>query len=481
MSLRSRPPSKARREAQFRHAVIGGLLADPPGAGELGARLDALAARLWRQPDGSWSKVGRSTIERWFYLGRDADDPLAALTRARRKDAGQVRVMAAALLTALAIQYAAHKGWSYKLHVDNLAVLCEEEPDKYGQMPSYSTVRRRMLARGWVKHRVRRRPTPGQRAAAERLEQWETRSFEVSAVHALWHYDFHQAHRKVADRSGEWHKPVCLCILDDCSRLCCHIQWYLVEATEEMVHGLQQAMCKRGLPRGTLHDNGGAMMAAETLQGLSDLSIDSNNTLPYSPQQNGKQEKFWDLLEGRLMAMLERVDPLTLDVLNYATQAWAEMEYNRARHDELGMSPIDRMLLGPDVSRKAPSLLDLQRAFCVRQRRTQRRSDCTISIEGVRVELPSRLRTLRKVTVRFARWDLSKAWVVDDDTDAALACIKPLDKAKNADGRRRVLAPLDNAELPTVADDHEPLPPLMRKLMSDYAATGLLPAYLPKD
>ena len=140
--------------------------------------------------------------------------------------------MAASLLAALAIQYVLHKHWSYQLHFDNLVALCEEEPNKYGQMPSYSTVRRRMLARGWVKFRVRRNATPGQRLAAERLEKWETRSFEASAVHALWHYDFHEASRKVVDRNGEWHKPMCFCILDDCSRLCCHIQWYLVEAAE---------------------------------------------------------------------------------------------------------------------------------------------------------------------------------------------------------------------------------------------------------
>jgi len=480
MSARSQPPGKRRREAQFRLAVIGDLLASPPAAGALGARLDALASKVWQRTDGRSGRLGRSTIERWYYLARDADDPVAALTRACRSDAGKTRVMAASLLAALAVQYAAHKRWSYKLHFDNLAALCQEEPDRHGPMPSYSTMRRRMLARGWVKHRTPRNPTPGQRAAAERLDKWETRSFEVTAVHALWHYDFHEASRKVIDRHGQWHVPVCLCVLDDCSRLCCHIQWYLVEATEELVHGLQQAVCKRGLPRGALHDNGGAMMAAETQQGLQDLSITSHNTLPYSPQQNGKQETFWQQLEGRLLAMLERVEVLTLEQLNLATQAWAEMEYNRARHDELGISPIERMLQGPNVARKAPPTEQLRRAFCKRESRTQRRSDGTISIQSVRFELPSRLRTLRRVTVRYARWDLSRAWVVDGD-DVVLARISPQDKAANADGRRRVLAPLPDAELPAIGDEHQPYPPLMRKLLRDYAATGLPPAYLPKD
>ena len=59
-------------------------------------------------------------------------------------------------------------------------------------------------------------------------------------------------------------------------------------------------------------------------------------TLPYSPYQNAKQEVFWAQVEGRLMAMLEGVEPLDLKCLNEATQAWVELEYQRARHSELG-------------------------------------------------------------------------------------------------------------------------------------------------
>jgi hypothetical protein len=81
----------------------------------------------------------------------------------------------------------------------------------------------------------------------------ERRSFEVSHVHALWHFDFHEAKRSVALPNGERRKPVLLAILDDHSRLCCHAQWYLdPENTESLVHGLCQAFQKRGLPRAVL-------------------------------------------------------------------------------------------------------------------------------------------------------------------------------------------------------------------------------------
>jgi hypothetical protein len=40
--------------------------------------------------------------------------------------------------------------------------------------------------------------------------------------------------------------PVLLCFPDDRSRLVCHLQWYLAETAETFVHGLCQAIFKRG-------------------------------------------------------------------------------------------------------------------------------------------------------------------------------------------------------------------------------------------
>ena len=101
-------------------------------------------------------------------------------------------------------------------------------------------------------------------------------------------------------------------------------------------------------------DNGAAMLAAETLQGLEDLGILHETTLAESPYQNGKQESFWTQVEGRLLAMLEGVEELTLELLNEATQAWVELEYNKKRHQELGVAPVRRYLDGPDVGSPLP-------------------------------------------------------------------------------------------------------------------------------
>ena len=118
----------------------------------------------------------------------------------------------------------------------------------------------------------------------------------------------------------------------------------------------------------------------------------------------------------------------------------------------------------------------MRRAFRMQVRRAQRRSDGTVSVEGVRFEVPSVYRTLASLTLRVARWDLSNVHLVDPRTEAYLATLLPLDKRANSDGRRRAIATASSAPAPRVSG----IAPLLRSLMAEYAATGLPPAYLPK-
>jgi transposase InsO family protein len=254
---------------------------------------------------------------------------------------------------------------------------------------------------------------PGEARAAQRRQNREIRSYEAEYVGSLWHLDFHHGSLKVLTPGGQWQRPIVLGFLDDHSRLCCHLQWYLSETAEDLVHGLSQAIQKRGLPRALLTDNGSAMVAEEVKEGLLRLGIVHEKTLPYSPYQNGKQESFWATLEGRLLEMLDGFAELTLDFLNEATQAWSEIEYNRAVHRETSSSPVERFAHAPDVLRASPSSNALREAFRLETTRRQRHSDGTISLEGVRFEIPSRYRHFSDVAVRYARWDLGRVDLVD--------------------------------------------------------------------
>lgn len=459
--------------ARLRFSIVGRLLAAPPARGELHREIAELAAKTWRHPiTGEPTRFGRSTIERWYYQARSARiDPVARLRRRARKDAGQQQTIGDRLKVALRAQHQDHPSWTYQLHYDNLAALVAGA-EELGTLPSYSTVRRYMKAQGLVRQRRRK----GQRTRVP-AEPRETRSFELEYVHGLWHADFHHGSRCVLTRAGRWEKPFLLGILDDCSRLCCHLQWYLDEEAESFVHGVSQAFQKRGLPRALMTDNGSAMRAAETQRGLLELGVVWEPTLPYSPHQNAKQEVFWASVEGRLLAMLEGEHELTLALLNEATQAWAELEYNRETHSEIGMPPLRRFLDGKTVGRDCPSSDVLRRAFRVEIKRRQRQSDGTISLFGQRFEIPSRLRTLEHVCVRVARWDLGFAHIVDERTGTVLCPIYPLDKTANADGLRRGHEAIGE---PIPQRDSAGIAPLLKKLMADYSATGLPPAYLPK-
>jgi transposase InsO family protein len=471
--------------ARFRFSVIGGLLVRPMGKGDLRPAIEALAEKSWIHPTQSDQalRLGFSTIERWYYRALKAANPFEALGRRTNQALREHPSLGPELFVALQESYRLHRGWTYKLHYENLVPLVSARPE-LGPLPTYHTVRRIMKKYGWYRDRKRfRNPTPGQQRAMDRLDTREVRSYEASHVHQLWHTDFHSGSLPIQTPQGTKEYPRLCAILDDASRLCCHAQWYLAETAENLYHALMQAFFKRGIPKSLMSDNGGAMTAEEITDGLARIGVVHELILPYSPYQNGKQEHFWAVVESQLLPMIELVKPLTLDFLNRATQAWVEESYNRTVHASLGMSPLDRLIKGPELSRQAPDAAALRFAFTQRQVRTLRRSDGTCSVEGIRFEVPSRFLELRTLTLRYQRWNLADVLLVDHRTSTILARLDPLDKKANANGLRRTRRPLLPPASPDAADpEHrDPLPPLMRQLLADYASTGLPPAYIPKD
>jgi putative transposase len=457
------------RWARLRFAIIGPLLAAPPARGELQRALRELSARSWQHPvSGRPVRFGRSSLERWYYAAQNAgDDPVRVLRRRIRADAGRSRRMSSNLVAALEAQYRQHPGWTVRLHYDNLGAALGA-----GELPSYTTVRRYFVAHGL--RRVRRRVE-----AAQHFAPREVRSFEVEHSNALWHLDFHEGSRNVLTAQGRWVKPVALCILDDRSRLLCHAQWYLDQTAKSLVHGFSQALMRRALPRALMTDNGAAMVADEFTNGLHTLGILHRPTLPYSPWANGKMEHLWATLEGRLMAMLDGVGNVTLELLNRTTHAWIEGEYHRTHQPELGGTPLERYRAGPDVGRGCPAAGILRRAFRIEVTRSQRRSDGTVALHGRRFEVPSQFAHFHQLRLRYARWDLGGVDLVDPRSGDVLCALYPLDKTANAAGGRRVIA---NAADPAVPPPGEGgMAPLLKRLLGEFAATGLPPPYLAEE
>lgn len=226
-------PFSRDRWARLRFSIIGPLLAAPPPEGKLQASLKSLAAKSWCHPlTGKEIGFGVSTLERWYYAAKSAADPVAALRNRLRDDVGRFPSIAPRVIDILGAQYREHPGWTMQLHADNLRVAMAGSDIP---VPSYPTIRRYLIAQGMFRQPRPKRATAGALMARDRLERLEVRSFEVDHVNALWHLDFHHASRKALDRSGRWVKPLLLGVIDDRSRLVCHLQWYLDETAESLV------------------------------------------------------------------------------------------------------------------------------------------------------------------------------------------------------------------------------------------------------
>lgn len=482
--MTNEPLSPQRKWARFRLLVICALLSCPPRRGELCGQIAKLVARRWTHPiSGGPLVLGFSTVERWYYVARDADDPLVALMRKVRSDAGIPRSMSEALIEVVVAHFKEHPGWSYWLQHKNLAAVVRR--DELGDAPSYATVRRFMRAAGLHKRRKRsKRGTEAGLAAEARLEQREVRSYEVEYVGELYHSDFHIPDGRdfrIPLQDGTWVTPVLCAVIDDHSRLICHAQWYISsEDSDSYTHCIGQAFAKRGLPRGWMQDNGAPMKAGETRSGLTRLGITIHDILAYSPDQNGKQENFWDKFDSRVMPQLESVAPhdLTLALLNEATLAFVEVEHNAEIHSEIGVAPRERFLKSRNVLRPCPPSAALRQAFTIEVSRTQRRSDGTTTLDGVRFELPSAYRHLERLTLRYARWDLSVAYLCDPREDRILCPLYPINKRANASGRRKALCPTASKgrfQLPAGIAPH------LLEQIQELRANDLPTPYLHKD
>ena len=462
----------AYKRGLFRYGVVAELLSCPPGRGELAVRLREISERTFYAP---WEeepiKISFRTVERWYYAAKNAQRPSEELQPKIRSDRGETRVLTEEHKNWLHNYKRKFPSWSVQLLFDNL--LSESLKSKN---PSYSTVLRYLKREGFPVYMTRNKKQKAK----------EIRSYEVEFVGQMWHMDFHKASRMVLTENREYKQPICMAIIDDKSRLVCHVQWYLNETAEVLVHGFMQAILKRGLPRTFYSDNGSAMKAEEFKAGLGFLDIKQEHTLPYAAYQNGKQEAFWQPLEGRLMKMIPKEKRLTLDVLNIVTQAWVEQDYQVKVHSETNETPYDRFFNSTNVLRPSPEYKDLKCSFRMEIKRTIRSTDGTITLDGIRFEIPQQYVHMETLLLRYARWDLGEAEILCHDTKKSLCIIHPINKVLNSSGYRQektekiekeeAISTVENEELNLMTDY---LPPLLAQCLKKHAQKYPLGSYIP--
>jgi transposase InsO family protein len=216
-----------------------------------------------------------------------------------------------------------------------------------------------------------------------------------------------------------------IAFIDDCSRVCCHGEFFLAENTDTLAKALKSALYKRGIPEAMYVDNGSIYTSKEITQICTRLGC----LLCHAPVRDGaakgKVERFFRTV--RMSFLTRALDLSSIEALNRAFTAWVEDDYNAREHSAIGMRPIDRFGLDLSRVRYLPPSEANDELFFVEEDRTVL-ADNTFSLRRVRFEAPRDLRS-RKVQVRFDRLRFTRAVVFYKGERMGEA--KPLDRLAN--------------------------------------------------
>lgn len=353
-----------------------------------------------------------ATIEDWYYRYRRGK--FGALLDRPRADRGTTRAMAPEAVEALLKLRREHP----KLTVRALAV----ELDRQGILPSgrvsESTLQRRLVEAGLDRQSLR---------AGSGLIGGPTKAFEVALPNLLWMADC--MHGPTIETAAGPQRTYLFALIDDCTRLMVHGQFYPHERLEYFLDTLRQAIQTRGLPDKCYTDNGSAFRSQHLGIVCANLGIRLIHCRPYQAWSKGKLEKWFQTLQSRFLPTLTFEPAGSLDELNRRLWKWIETEYNQKPHTALqGESPAARFArLGQSLRMLEPNA-PIGRLFYMRVNRRVRK-DATFSLGADLWEVPSHLRG-QIITVRFdpVRYDRVEVWFGERLIGLAVRC----DKQRNA-------------------------------------------------
>ncbi len=377
--------------ALARYQVISAYLALEPTRGQRGPLRETLAAKRWPGPDGEPMRVSAETIRAW--VRRYRREGLAGLVDKPRS--GRRRA-----LTDEQVELVCQlKREVPERSLDRILTIAEDlalvEP---------GVVHRSTL------HRVLQRH--GLSARAVRVpDTQDLDRFEAAAPNDLWQSDMLVGPwLPDPDRPGGKRRAYLYAFLDDHSRVLLSGRFSFKGDLPALELVFRRALQKHGVPRRVYYDNGQTYRAGHMRQIVAELGIHRQvHTQPYRPMGHGKIEAFNRLCRSAFLAELRASTITTLDALNEAFVAWADLSYNRRPHSETGTAPRDRWRAGAAKVRFGDEEA-LRQAFLWREDRTSDKTG-VFSLFGVRYQVSAHL-ARRRVQVRYdpEHTDLVEVW-----------------------------------------------------------------------
>jgi transposase InsO family protein len=352
-----------------------------------------------------------ATIEHWLY--RYEHGQFAALHNQPRSDKGTQRALDSAAAEALFVLRRQHPELTIKNLVAELLRQGVLQPGTY----SDSTIQRRLIQAGLDRKSLQAGAAP---------ITGPTKAFELPLPNLLWMADcMHGPTLKLSN--GKALRTYLFALLDDCSRLCVHAQFYPAERIECFLHCLRLAIQSRGLPDKLYTDNGATFRSQHLAVVCANLRIRLLHAKPYHSWSKGKVERYFLTLQSQFLPTLVFRPVQSLEELNARLWPWIETEYHQREHSSLsGQSPAQRFHQGAQTIRSVSPELDLDRLFLMRLARRVRK-DATISLGGALWEVPTHLRGL-VITLHFdpIQWTRVEVWMGDRFIGNATRCNKHL-------------------------------------------------------
>ena len=427
MSPRTAPtPDKHERNTEialFRYGLISTLLFGTLAAGEMERNLREIAAKTYRIPYSSRTKVGITTLRRYLKLYQQ--NGFDALRTDVRADRHTPRAFASEV-------------------VQKAIALREEQPDRTTAMivnllkrdPELKDQQLETLNIHTLTTHLR------QQGKTRRLLAQISRNykrFEREHTNSLWQGDS-MVGPWLPDPAapGKKRRAYLFCFLDDHSRLVPYAEFFFDEALPRLERVLKVGILRRGLPKGLYVDNGKVYVAHQFEAACASLGIRKTHAAPYSPESKGKQERFFHTVRLQFMPEVETSEIATLAELNESFWAWLELIYHTTRHSETGQTPLERFQAGLNEVRSADPE-QLRKAFLWREIRKVRR-DGRIELQGNTYQVPIHL-SGQKIELRFDPFDLSNLELWFDGNNLGKATVTQQGREKHIAVERLVTQP----------------------------------------
>ena len=374
--------------ALFRYGLIAALVHDPPAPGQLELALREIAAKPYRIPGSTRTRVSVTTLRRYLHTYRTQG--FEALRPPPRADTGLPRAFAPDVLAkAIALREAQPSRTTQTL-VD---ILSRDESLTLANPLNAHTLTTHLRQCGKTRRRLAQNPTVFRR-------------FEREHVNALWQGDLlFGPWLPDEQRPGQQRRTHLFCFLDDHSRLVPYAEFFWDETLPRMERVLKLGILRRGVPQAVYVDNGRVYSSTQFNAACATLGIRRIQGRPYHPEGRGKQERFFETLRLRFLPEVTASAITRLRDLNDSLWAWLDRIYHQSEHSETHQTPLARYTAGLDQVRPADPEL-LRRAFLWREKRKVQR-DATIALQGNRYQVEPQW-VGRTLELRFDPFDLSQ-------------------------------------------------------------------------